>query len=56
MNGYQGDGFLSVAARTGGINLAMAGACNGWCLGLVVPISSIVGLLILDSWNVLITK
>ena len=38
MNGYQGDGFLSVDAGKGGIKLAMA----AWYLGLVALISSIV--------------
>ena len=43
MNGCQGDGFLSVATRKGAIKLAIAGQYSG----LVLPISSIVGLLIL---------
>ena len=45
VNRCQGDGFSSVGAQTGDIKLAMAGSY----LGLVVPISSIVELLILHS-------
>ena len=43
VNWCQGNGFLSVGAQMGAIKLAMAGTY----LGLVVLISSIVGLLIL---------
>ena len=42
VNWCQGDSFSSVGARLGSIKLAMY-----WYLGLVAPISSIVGLLIL---------
>ena len=45
VNGCQGGGFSSTGPQTGAIKLAMAGIY----LGLVVPISSIVGLLILYS-------
>lgn len=45
MNGWQGDGLLSVGPQQmGTINLAVASTVY---LGLVAPISSIVGLLIL---------
>ena len=43
VNGCQGDGFSSVGARMGTITH------NGWYLGLVAPVSSIVGLLSLYS-------